>query len=201
MTESRVSVLREYVRNGGTLIVGCRSGLKDLRGHAVMLPQPGLLQELTGTDVCDFTFTSQSEDSDPDTPIWNDILTPLADTKVLDTYHTGYYAGEACLTEHSLEKGRVIHLGSAFSRNRVKRLFDYCGILEPFSEYLSVPDGVELVMRWKDGHTFIFVLNFQRTEQKITLHTPMTLLCSGETADGEIILPPYGTAVYETEIS
>jgi hypothetical protein len=29
----------------------------------------------------------------------------------------------------------------------------------------------------------------------------MTLLCSGETADGEIILPPYGTAVYETEIS
>ena len=201
MTESRVSVLREYVRNGGTLIVGCRSGLKDLRGHAVMLPQPGLLQELTGTDVCDFTFTSQSEDSDPDTPIWNDILTPLADTKVLDTYHTGYYAGEACLTEHSLEKGRVIHLGSAFSRNRVKRLFDYCGILEPFSEYLSAPDGVELVMRRKDGHTFIFVLNFQRTEQKITLHTPMTLLCSGETADGEIILPPYGTAVYETEIS
>ena len=68
MTESRVSVLREYVRNGGTLIVGCRSGLKDLRGHAVMLPQPGLLQELTGTDVRDFTFTSQSEDIDPDTP-------------------------------------------------------------------------------------------------------------------------------------
>ena len=190
MTESRVSVLREYVRNGGTLIVGCRSGLKDLRG-----------QELTGTDVRDFTFTSQSEDSDPDTPIWNDILTPLADTKVLDTYHTGYYAGEACLTEHSLEKGRVIHLGSAFSRNRVKRLFDYCGILEPFSEYLSAPAGVELVMRRKDGRTFIFVLNFQRSEQEITLHTPMTLLYSGETSEGEIILPPYGTAVYELEIS
>ena len=201
MTESRVSVLREYVRNGGTLIVGCRSGLKDLRGHAVMLPQPGLLQELTGTDVCDFTFTSQSEDSDPDTPIWNDILTPLANTKVLDTYHTGYYAGEACLTEHNLEKGRVIHLGSAFSRNRVKRLFDYCGILEPFSEYLSAPAGVELVMRRKDGRTFIFVLNFQRSEQEITLHTPMTLLYSGETSEGEIILPPYGTAVYELEIS
>ena len=56
-------------------------------------------------------------------------------------------------------------------------------------------------MRRKDGHTFIFVLNFQRTEQKITLHTPMALLYSGETAVGEIILPPYGTAVYEVEIS
>ena len=56
-------------------------------------------------------------------------------------------------------------------------------------------------MRRKDGHTFIFVLNFQRIEQKITLHTPMTLLYSGETSEGEIILPPYGTAVYELEIS
>ena len=199
MTEKRAGVLREYVRNGGTLIVGCRSGLKDLRGQAVMLPQPGLLQELTGTDVSDFTFASQAEDNDLDTPIWNDILTPLTGTVVLDTYKTGYYAGEACLTEHSLGKGRVIHLGSAFSRDRVRRLFDYCGILEPFSEYLSAPEGVELVMRRKNGRTFLFTLNFQASEQKITLHAPMTLLCSGETAEREIILPPFGTAVYELE--
>ena len=56
-------------------------------------------------------------------------------------------------------------------------------------------------MRRKDGRTFIFVLNFQRSEQKITLHTPMTLLYSGETAVGEIILPTDRTAVYETEFT
>ena len=186
------------IGDGGILIVGCRAGLKDLRGHAVMLPQPGLLQSLTGTDVCDFTFTSPNEDNDSDTPIWNDILTPLADTLVLDTYRTGYYAGEACLTEHRMGKGRVIHLGSAFSRSRVRHLFEYCSILEPFSEVISAPEGVELVMRRKNGRTFLFVLNFQQTVQTVTLHSPMMLLCSGEPAIGEISLPPFGTAVYET---
>ena len=198
VTEKRANMLQEYVRNGGILIVGCRAGLKDLRGHAVMLPQPGLLQSLTGTDVSDFTFTSPNEDNDPDTPIWNDILTPLADTLVLDTYRTGYYAGEACLTEHRMGKGRVIHLGSAFSRSRVRHLFEYCSILEPFSKVISAPEGVELVMRRKNGRTFLFVLNFQQTVQTVTLHSPMTLLCSGEPAVGEISLPPFGTAVYET---
>ena len=198
MTEKRAGMLQKYVRNGGTLIVGCRSGWKDLRGHAVMLPQPGLLQNLTGTDVREFSLTRQNEDHDPDTPVWNDILTPLADTAVLDTYKTGWYAGEACLTEHRLGEGRVIHLGSAFSRARVKRLFDHCGILDPFSILISAPEEVELVMRRKDGHKFLFALNYQQTEQKITLHKPMTLLCTGETEEGEITLPPFGTAVYET---
>ena len=33
-----------------------------MNGKCVMLPQPGLLAELTGTDVRDFTFTSPAED-------------------------------------------------------------------------------------------------------------------------------------------
>lgn len=151
MTEKRAAMLREYVAQGGTLIVGCRAGLKDARGQAVMLPQPGLLRELTGTDVRDFSFTSPAEDKDPDAPVWNDILTPLDGTRVLDTYKTSYYAGEACLTEHLLGKGRVLHLGSAFSRHTVRRLFEETGVIEPFAAWVTAPEGVELVMREKAG--------------------------------------------------
>lgn len=61
LSVKRAALLAEYVADGGTLIVGCRSGYKDLSGKCVMLPQPGLLQELTGTDVRDFTFTSPNE--------------------------------------------------------------------------------------------------------------------------------------------
>jgi len=197
MTEKRSKLLRAYVENGGTLIVGCRAGLKDIRGHEVMLPQPGLLQELTGTDVRDFTFTSPAEDNDPDTPVWNDILTPLDGTAVLDTYKTSYYAGEACLTEHRLGKGRVLHLGSAFSRETVRKLFDYTGIIEPFSAWIAAPEGVELVMREKAGRRFVFALNFQPYEQTITLHAPSVLLYTGERTEGDVTLPPFGTAVYE----
>ena len=62
ISEERVKLLKEYVEQGGTLVIGCRSGYKDMNGKCVMLPQPGLLAELTGTDVRDFTFTSPAED-------------------------------------------------------------------------------------------------------------------------------------------
>ena len=199
MTEKRAAMLKKYVAQGGTLIVGCRAGLKDERGQAVMLPQPGLLRELTGTDVRDFTFTSPNEENDPDTPVWNDILTPLDGTAVLDTYKTSYYAGEPCLTERRFGQGRVLHLGSAFSRNTVCRLFRETGVIEPFSTWIAAPEGVELVMREKAGRKFVFALNFQPDEQTITLKNPSILLYTGERAEGNVILPPFGTAVYEVK--
>ena len=197
LTRARAELLRRYVAQGGTLILGCRAGLKDDRGQAVMLPQPGLLAELTGTDVRDFTFVSPNEPQDPDTPVWNDVLTPLEGTQVLDTYKTGYYAGAPCLTEHLLGKGRVLHLGSAFSRGRTVQLLERCGILAPFSGEVSAPEGVELVMREKEGRRFLFALNYQTEQQTLTLHRPATLLYTGETQEGTVTLPPFGTAVYE----
>ncbi|MDE6420086.1 MAG: beta-galactosidase, partial [Lachnospiraceae bacterium] len=62
MDKERAALLQSYVEQGGTLIVGCRSGLKNQNGICEMMPQPGLLQTLTGTDVRDFTYTSPAEE-------------------------------------------------------------------------------------------------------------------------------------------
>ena len=196
MTEKRASLLSKYVENGGTLIVGCRAGLKDINGKAVMLPQPGLLRSLTGTDVQDFTFTSPAEENDPARPIFNDILTPLEGTKVLTRYQTSYYAGEASLTEKKTGKGRTIHLGSAFSRETVKELFSYTGILEPFDEWINAPECVELVLREKEGNRYLFALNYMPDTQTLLLKKPAFSLLDGAEVSGEVTLPPYGTAVY-----
>ena len=197
MTEKRAALLTRYVENGGTLIVGCRSGLKDINGKAVMLPQPGLLQNLTGTDIHDFTLVSPAEENDPAYPVFNDILTPLEGTEVLARYQASYYAGEACITEKKLGKGRTIHLGSAFSRKTVKKLFEHTGILEPFGDALQAPESVELVMREKDGKHWLFALNYLAREQTINLNKTVFSLLEQAEADGEITLPPYGVAVFE----
>ncbi|MEE3437644.1 MAG: beta-galactosidase [Lachnospiraceae bacterium] len=204
MSEKRAEVLKQYVANGGTLIVGCRSGLKDMNGKCVMLPQPGLLQELTGTDVRDFTYTSPNEDDiyalwngeKLMTPVFNDVLTPLPGTEVLAAYGNGYYKGEAALTRHAYGKGQVLHLGSTFTREGFARILDYAGVLEPFREIVTAPEDVEVVLREKDGQRFLFVLNFMAEERTITLHKPGTLLYTGETVQGEVTLPAFGTAVY-----
>ena len=203
--ERRAAVLSAYVEQGGTLILGCRSGCKDLTGKCVMLPQPGLLQNLTGTDVRDFTFTSPNEEDtfavwdggQIETPVFNDILTPLDGTRSLAVYGNSYYAGRAALTERRLGKGRVLHFGSSFSRGTVKRLLEYTGVLEPFQKWIHAPEGVEVALRRKDNRQFLFVLNFQPVVQMITLKQPAVLLYTGRQIQGEISLPPFGTAVYE----
>lgn len=170
-----------------------------------MLPQPGLLQKLTGTDVRDFTFASPGEDDSflvwenqrLETPVFNDILTPLDGTKILARYGSSYYVGEAALAEHHYGKSRVLHLGSAFFWDMVKQLLEYSGVLEPFRMYIEAPESVEVVLRRQGCRQFLFALNFQSSEQVIMLKRPAKLLYTGEEAQGDITLPMFGTAVYE----
>lgn len=205
MTEARAKLLAAYAEQGGTIVFGARSGLKDVFGRAVQLPQPGLLQSLTGTDVRDFTFASPAEP--PVRMDWNgrelplsvfcDALTPQEGTRVLARYANSYMQGEAALTERCCEKGRVLHLGSCFDRETVRALFGYFGIIDPLRTEIEAPEEIELVPRERDGRHFVFVLNYSDRPQTILLHKVMTLLYTGEKQDGTVELPPFGTAVYE----
>ena len=205
LTEQRAKLLEAYVAAGGTLVVGCRAGLKDIDGHAVMLPQPGLLANLCGTDVRDFTFAAPAEpenamDWDGERlplPVFHDILTPLDGTTVLARYTGSYYAGEAALTAHSFGAGTVLHLGSCFDRATVRRILEYCGAASPLRGVMDIPEAVELVLREKGDRRFAFLLNYTDAEQTVTLHQPMKNLYTGERKQGAVILPPFGTAVYE----
>lgn len=206
MDAGRAALLEAYVAQGGTLVVGCRSGLKNQNGICEMLPQPGLLQKLTGTDVRDFTYTSPAEEDTCalwdgkklETPIFNDILTPLPGTKVLAAYANSYYAGEAALTEHRVGAGRVLHLGSAFSRGAVPAILEHAGAKSPFDGLIEADaKDVELTLRKKDGRTFLFVLNFNAREAGFTLEKKMRALYEDCEVTGGVTLPAFGTAVYE----
>lgn len=206
MDAERAALLEAYVARGGMLVLGCRSGLKNKNGICEMLPQPGLLQRLTGTDVRDFTYTSPAEEDTYalwngkklETPVFNDVLTPLPGTKVLASYVNSYYAGEAALTEHAVGAGRVLHLGSAFSKSAVPAILEYAGAKSPFVGLIEA-DGqdVELTLRQKDGRTFLFVLNFNAREVSFTLQKKMRALYEDCEVYGSMTLPAFGTAVYE----
>lgn len=208
MTEEREALLEAYVEQGGTLIIGCRSGYKQENGQCVMMPQPGLLHKLTGTDVRDFTFTSPAEkavyaDWDGqklDMPLFNDIMDIAEDAqevKVLAVYASSYYKGKIALAEKRTGKGRTLHLGSAFSRSNVKTLLVYTGVLEPFAEIIEATEGVELIQRTKNRRKYLFVLNFQPDEQRLLLKKEMKRLFKGGTAIGEVKLAAFEVEVFE----
>jgi len=63
ISDAVASLLEAYVREGGTIVFGCRSGYKDERGHCYMRPLPGPLAELCGVRVEDFTLIGPHEEA------------------------------------------------------------------------------------------------------------------------------------------
>lgn len=203
--ERRVRLLKEYVEQDGTLVIGCRSGYKDGSGKCVMQPQPGLFREITGSEVEEFTFASPAEEpvwaicggEKVEMPVFNDILTPYDGSEAIAVYGNNYFAEKAAITERKLGKGKAIHFGSTFSRKNMSWLFDHLGIKEPFAEMIEAPETLEVVLRKKGEKRFLFVLNFQAEEMSFLLRKEMKVLYTGDTVSGEQSLPAYGTAVYE----
>lgn len=203
MTKKRAQLLETYVKEGGILVIGCLAGYKDETGKCVMLPQPGLLRDLTGSDVIESTFEHQMEErvwadwngQKMEMPIYCDIMEKTGDAEVLATYGNGYFSGKAALIEKKSGKGRVLHLGSTFSRQNVEMIFDYLEMKEPYADYAEVPEGVELAVRRKEGDTYLFLLNYQFSAEKVVLRKTMHSLLTGEDVTGDMELPAFGVEV------
>lgn len=206
LTEDNAALLLEYVKQGGTLVLGCRTGYKDGNGRCRMTDLPGLLREAAGVTVTDGTLVGPADGANAvvlggdaeriPAEVYCDILEPDADTKVLGTYENDYYAGTPAWTEHSYGKGRVLYFASAFSEQAAAGILRRLGIAEPWSDLITLPEECELAVRQKDGRKWIIVLNYERTAQTIYLHQAFTDADSGETAEGEIRLAPFETKVY-----
>ena len=205
LSEKKAALLKEYVEQGGCLILGARTGLKDENGKCVMTPMPGLLAELTGSDVKEFTFVGPADDAVPmewngslvETGIFHDILDAVGkNAKVLARYTSDYYAGKPALIENVYGKGKVLHFGGTFTRENVKAFMAYTGILEPWGEVIEAPEGCEISVKEKGGETYLFVLNYLAEEQEICLKAPCEDMDTKETAQGKAVLSAYETKVY-----
>ena len=209
LSEKKAELLKEYVEKGGCLILGARTGQKDENGKCVMTPMPGLLAEITGSDVKEFTFVGPADEKVEmdwngqklDTGVFNDILAaPGKDTKVLAKYASNYYKGRPALVENMYGKGKVIHFGGTFTRENVKALMEYTGILEPFSDWVELPEACEISVKAKEGKTYLYVLNYSEGSQEIIMKIPAKDLDTCEEIQGRVDLKAYETKVYQLYI-
>lgn len=205
LTEKTCKVLEEYVRQGGCLIIGARTGQKDNNGQCVMKQMPGLLAPVTKSKVKEFTLIGPDDDDvtmnwngeEIETGVFNDILAPAGEeVRVLATYSSSYYAGEPALIETSLGDGKILHFGGTFTRNNMKTFLSYAGVLEPFSDWIQAPEACEIGVRKKDGKDYLFVLNFSKEGQEIVLNRKMTDMDTENIWEGTVGLRPYETKVY-----
>ena len=206
LTKKRAKVLNEYVKAGGKLIIGARTGQKDKHGHCVMESMPGLLTNVSHTDVKEFTFVGPADDpvsmdwngKEIETGIFNDILAAAGENvEVLAKYTSNYYAGRPALIRTNTHQGYTLHFGGTFTRQNVTEFLTYTGIIDPWKELIELPADCEIAVREKNDAKYIFVLNYSSEKQDITLKTRMIDLYTTSYSEGMITLEPYETKVYQ----
>lgn len=179
-TEKRAALLQEYVKQGGIVIMGCRTGYKDLNGICYMMPMPGFAAPLCGAEVEEFTFLSPYDEMQYVTlagqrvsaPCFNDILR-VTDGEVLGRFENNYFAGKPAVTVKSMGKGKVYYFGAAFAEDTARAFLELLQMKMPgnLEEMLELPEEVELAVR---GNT-VFLLNYS--------DKPMEVRCRRECCD------------------
>lgn len=204
MDERRAKLLADYVAEGGILVVGCRSGYKDMTGKCVMDKLPGLFAPLTGTDIPEYSLiapdagkvTVDWEGTVFEAAVFTDLLEPIgerAEQKAI--YTSDYYAGTCALVCNHYGKGQAWYYGSAFSEEAAGVFLHKLGIASPFRDFVEVPEECEIAVRRKNDQRYLFVLNYSKEPVQITFHKTGVDLYTKETVSGKRTLEGYETMV------
>lgn len=184
--------LENYVKNGGTLVLTYRSGVKDIFNNMLSETLPGKLCELAGITVQEFDSSPVEVDLMDDfgkSKLWRDIL--AAETaEVKSVYGGEYYKGSPAITVNRFGKGKVWYVGCDLDEEAllklVKMISDEAG-----ADYTPHPVGTEIINRVACGKEYKILLNYTDAPQDMKLGGKS--LISGNDFDG--ILEAYGAEI------
>jgi beta-galactosidase len=149
---------RAYVENGGHLILSCRTGQKDRRGHLWEAAWAEPIHDLIGATISFYDTlpapnvgqVRAGADQHP-WSTWADVLLPqaTAGTQTLATYADHYYAGGVAVTTRKLGKGSVTYVGAdsqtgGLEAQMVREVYRRAGIAAE-----TLAEG--FLVDWRDG--------------------------------------------------
>ena len=200
-----------YVRQGGNLLLGPRSGMKNEYDALNTELQPGPLVDLLGGHVQQFyalendvpLISSMPGDLGSGTSkIWAEQLSITnPDTRAILTYgpSNGWLDGQPAAITRKVGKGSITYVGAWLDDNLLAKLTDQLiqqSGVQP--KIPNVPAGVEVCVRSKRAHAVAILINHTTSEQHVALPNPATdLLASGTPSVSSVDLPKYGVAVLE----
>jgi beta-galactosidase len=183
----------DYVQNGGHLILTCRTGQKDMRGHLWEAPWAAPIYPLIGAsipfyDVLPIGVNGRVSANGKQYAwgSWGDILQPDPGTEVLARYGDQFYSGRASAVQRKLGKGTVTYIGvdtldGELERALLHSLFQSIGVspvnLDP-----------NFLIDWRDG--FWVATNFASQPEQIPASQSAQILV------GDRVVAPGGATVW-----
>ncbi len=203
LTPDAVKNLEAYVRGGGHLVLGQRSGMKDEDNGLNPQRQPGPLVDLLGARVEQFyalekTVPVSGDWGAGENAIWAEQLGSLKpDVQVLMRYgkSNGWLDGQPAAVTRKVGQGTITYIGMELSSETAaqaaKWMLQQAGIAETMP---GLPEGVDLAVRTGEGKRVLILTNYAAEPRTITLPKPMENVLEGGTVQS-VTLPQYGVAV------
>ena len=195
-----------YVRQGGHLVLGPRSGMKDAYDALNPQRQPGPLVDLLGGSVTQFYAidgkvpVSGAEGSGT-ANLWAETLeTTSPETKVVMRYgaSNGWLDGQPAVLEREIGKGSITYVGAWLDPELMSRFtaswLEQAGVAPILA---NVPQGVEVCERTGKGKTVLILINHNTTPESVALPGTMKNLLTNDAEVSSVDLPKYGVAVLE----
>jgi beta-galactosidase len=195
--------LLEYVRGGGHLVLGPRSGMKDQFNALLPQRQPGYLEDALGGRVEQYYALEKDVPlsgkwGGGEASVWAEQLKALApEAEVLLKYGTsnGWLDGQPAVLSRSYGKGSVTYIGAVLDEKLMAAAAQWMvqksGVTPAFG---PVPDGIDVSARENAKNKIFILINFGQTKQHVSLPHPMKALLGGGGGSG-VDLPVYGVEV------
>ena len=200
ITDETAAKLAAYVKGGGHLILGPRSGMKDEYNRLDPVRQPGPLAELLGGQVEQFYALDEAiAVGDGKATIWaEDLSTKAPDTQVLLRYGkaNGWLDGHPAAITRKVGKGAITYVGALVDDAVMKGLIDRALAGAGVTRDFAVPEDVELMIREGGGRRIVILINHGRERRTVALPRAMGDVLAGGKI-GSVALEPEGVAVLQ----
>jgi beta-galactosidase len=212
ISQALATHLLDYVKQGGNLILGPRSGMKDEFNALDIHGQPGPLADALGARVEQFyaldgtvPIASSLWSDEHHAAIWAEQLattSPYAVPFLTYGKSNGWLDGKAAGVYRNIGRGRLIYIGAlldppALSDTLASYLQNLPSVIPIFKGKL--PPDVEVCMRQGIGNHRVFVaVNHSHSQISHLVLAVNAINLLSDTNSNSIDLPPQGVAVFDT---
>ena len=198
--------LDAYVRGGGHLVLGQRSGMKDEDNSLWPERQPGPLAEMLGARVAQFyaldsTVPVSGEWGASEDSLWSDQLEVTSpETKVLMRYgkSNGWLDGQPAAVTRQVGKGSITYVGAALDAAAMEKAAAWMVAQAGLQAVMpGVPADVDVAVRSGDGKRVVMLTNYGAEAQTVTLPDEMRDVLGGGGEVRSVSLSQYGVAVLQ----
>lgn len=193
--------MAEWVKNGGTWVVGPLTDVRNIDGARYRDRFYGMLEELTGAKFCYAAPDTEGRI----TARWNDVdafkcgtwfeMTDASDCESLVNIFSGHSAieGKSLCCVAKVGEGHVIMLGTLPSSHAMRRLTAYACEMAG----VKLPDVEGRIMVVNRDEKGLMLVEYAAKPAAITVDRPVRDLITGKEYEGRIELKPYDVMVLE----